>query len=129
MAAIYGYTGNVVWAAGIFSDTDTNVKSFSIDYTADMLDTTDFSATGDRTFIGGLRTWSGSFECNLDDSIGLITTGNVGGAAVSLALTASAGITYTGSAICSGLHPSVSADGLNTVTVDFQGSGALAIGA
>ena len=53
MAAINGITGDVIWAAGIYSDVDTNVKSWSLDYTADMLDSTDFTSSGPREFIGG----------------------------------------------------------------------------
>jgi len=126
MAAIAGITGTVAWAYG-GGNIDLNVRSWSIDLVADVHDTTDFSSSGDRTFIGGLRSWSGSFENLLDGTTTPLATGEVGSAAVSLVLTSSTGRTYTGDAICTGIHPSVSVDGINVVTVDFQGTGALAL--
>ena len=127
MPAIYGYGGTVAWTV-LFGDCDLNVKSWSLDYTADMLDTTDFSSSGDRTFIGGLRTWSGSFECNLDDTAKILNSGSdLGGTASVMSLNATSTKVYVGTATCSGIHPSVSVEGLNTVTIDFQGTGALSI--
>ena len=135
MPATQGYNGTISWeTGGIFASfTTTNAKSWSLDYTADMLDTTDFTSTGDRTFIGGLRTWSGSWEMNLDSATKILSDeANLGGTSPvttsdTLTLTADSGITYSGLATISGVHPSVSTDGLNTVTVDFQGNGPLTI--
>ena len=129
MAAVNGVLGSVVWSAGIFANLDTNVKSWSLDYTADMLDSTDFGSSGPRDFIGGLTTWSGTFECLLDSVTAAIADPtDLGGAAVTLTLTATTNRTYAGTAICSGIHPSVTVEGINVMTVDFQGSGALSIG-
>ena len=125
MAATNGVGGTASWSdysAGS-SDVTGNVKSWSLDYTADTLDTTDFTTSGPRSFIGGLTTWSGSFETNLDATDAMPTPGTK----TRLTLTASSGRTFVGLALLTGLHPSVSVDGLNGLTVDFQGSSDLTI--
>lgn len=129
MTAENGYGGDVTWVGTKHSDFTKNVRSWTIDYTADSLDTTDFSSTGDRTFIGGLRTWSGTYECLLDGATApLSDSANVGAVITGtdiITITAASGRTYTGDAIVSGIHPSVSVDGVNVITYDFQGTGAL----
>ena len=129
MAATQGYGGSITWGAGIFSDTATNARSWSLDFVADVHDVTDFSSTGDRTFIGGLRTWTGTWECLLDGTLDpLLGTGaSLGGAAVTVTLQASTGRTYAGSATVTGIHASVNVDSPNIMSVDVQGTGALTL--
>ena len=128
MPAVAGYSGTVTWTHG-GGDIDLNVRSWSLDYVADTLDTTDFTSTGDRTFIGGLRSWSGTFENLLDGATAPIGQGSDIGTSTSIILddAGSGGTRYSGTAICTGIHPSVTVDGVNTITVDFQGTGALTI--
>lgn len=125
MAAVNGIGGTVAWSdySASNSDVTSNVKSWSLDYTADTLDTTDFTTAGPRAFIAGLTTWGGTFETNLDATDAMPTPGTK----TRLTLTASSGRTFVGLAILTGLHPSVAADGLNGLTVDFQGSSDLTI--
>ncbi len=125
MAATNGTGGTAAWSdysAGN-SDVTANVKSWTLDYTADTLDTTDFTTAGPRSFIAGLTTWGGSFETNLDATDVMPTPGTK----TRLTLTAATSRTFVGLAVLTGLHPSVAVDGLNSLTVDFQGSSDLTI--
>ncbi len=119
MAAINGITGNVSFKTG----STTNVKSWSLDRVGDTHDSTDFTSTGERTFATGLKGWSGSFVVNLDDTTALPDVNQ----SAAIVLTASTGRTYSGTAILTGIHPSVSIDGLNESTIDFQGTGTMTI--
>ena len=92
-----------------------------------------FSSTGDRTFIGGLRTWSGSYECLMDDTNPVLSDASnlgVGSTPTTsdiITLNAASGRSFYGVAIVTGVHPNVAVDGVMTVTYDFQGTGALTI--
>lgn len=103
------------------------IKSWTIDYTLDTLDTTDFgdgaATNAARTFIAGLSGWSGSFEGYKDSAPDALSFGS----AVTLILTESktAGQSWIGDAYITGVHPSVSVDGLVIYTYDFQGTGEL----
>lgn len=102
------------------------VRSWTLDYTVDMLDTTDFVDGGTtpypRTFLPGLSTWSGSFELIKEDAPETLGTAT----AINLNLEEVAGTTYwRGSAFITGIHVSVSVEGLVLYTFDFQGTGGL----
>ena len=100
------------------------IKSWSIDYTVDALETTDFVSAGVRSYIAGCSGWSGSFEGYKDGAPPAIT-GSIYNASFVEADTA--GYAWTGSVIFTGVHPSVSFDGVVSYTWDFQGTGALTI--
>ena len=91
-----------------------------------MLDTTDFidgaAANAARTFLPGLSTWSGSFDVVKDSAPTALGTSST---AVAIELEENASIKWTGSVYITGVHPSVSADGLVIYTYDFQGTGEL----
>jgi hypothetical protein len=125
MAEVHGKAGSITLAS-----LTVGVKSWSLSYTADAPETTDFAdavATGNtRTFIPGLRTWTATVEANWDAANTLAP----GDAAATLTLTANSAATadtYSGSAICTGLTVGVSYDGVNTATYTFQGTGALTV--
>ena len=126
MAAVNGTTGTVAfsdYSAGS-SDVTSNVKAWSLDYTADALDTTDFASGTNRSFIAGLKSWSGSFECNLDDTDVMPDPGQI----TKLTLTASTGRTFAGNALITSIAPSVGVADLNGIAFNYQGTGALTIG-
>jgi hypothetical protein len=120
MGAISGKAGNVTFASGY----KTGVFSWSIDYNAEALEVTTFADNGYRTYIPGLRGWSGSYECRLDDSVKIAHPGKPAATATFLAYT---GIQYSGSIIITGVSLSVAVDGVASATFSFQGSGYLAI--
>ena len=121
MTELAGRSGMVKATADV-----TGCKNWTLDYTVEMLDTTDFAdgdaANAARTFLPGLSNWSGSFSGYKDgqplpfgfsDAIALVMEEDT------------AGTQWTGSAFITGIHASVSVDGLVEYTYDFQGTGAL----
>jgi predicted secreted protein len=105
----------------------TGIKSWSLDYTVDMLDTTDFGDSGVRNFIAGCSSWSGTFEGYKDGTPEDLTTG----AAITLKLyeTQEADEFWTGDAYITAAHPTASFDGIVSYSYNFQGTGALTVAA
>lgn len=99
------------------------IKSWSLDYTSDALDSSDFADVGVRSFIAGASGWSGSFE-GYKDGVPISI-----GSQVVIELMESATITqmWIGDAIITAVHPSVSFDGIVSYSYDFQGTDALSI--
>ena len=58
MGQISGKAGEVQVAAA----TVVGIKSWTLDYTQDALETTDFGDSGLKNYIAGLSGWAGSFE-------------------------------------------------------------------
>ncbi len=120
MAEITGETGDVTLVGGYIS----NVKSWTLEYEGEAVDSTDFASVGVRDFIPGLTSWRGTYNCSVDDTVILIAPG---AAAAALVLTASAGRTYTGDAIVTNLAIAVTPEAINELVVSFQGTGILGI--
>ena len=120
MGAFSGHGGNVTFGSGY----TVNVYSWSIDYTAEALESTDFASSGARTFIPGLTGWSGSYECRLDSATPIVAPG---AAAASATFQARTGLTYNGNIIITGVSPANAVDGLSGVTFSFQGTAGLSI--
>jgi hypothetical protein len=115
--AVYGTTTGTT--AAIIA----GVKSWTLDYVVDALETTDFGDSGHRTYIPGLDGWSGKFEGFKDGApIAL-------GAWTLLELRESTNTTqkWTGTGIVTGIHPSVSVDGVVTYAYDYIGTGTLTL--
>jgi len=97
------------------------IKSWTLDYTADTLDVTDFDDAGVKAHIIGGSGWSGSFEGFKDTTpLGI-------GAEVYLALgeSTTAYQNWIGKVIITACHPATSHDGIVTYSYDFQGTGEL----
>jgi hypothetical protein len=99
------------------------IKSWSLDYTVDMLDTTDFGDSGVRTFIPGASTWSGTFE-GYKDGVPLSIGSQYG---IELAESATATQTWAGNVIITAVHPTTSFDGIVSYSYNFQGTEALRV--
>lgn len=121
MAHVSGKAGQVDAASEV-----TGIKSWTLDYTADALETTDFDDAGVKTYIIGGSGWSGTFE-GYKDGVPL----PLAGAAVTIKLYESqtASQFWTGSAFIIGIHPATSHDGIVTYSYDFQGTGSLTVAA
>lgn len=119
MGQISGVAGEV----RVAGSTVAGVKSWSVDYVSEALETTDFGDSGHRAYIPGLDGWSGSFEGFKDGAPTSI------GSEVALILKESAttGQQYTGQAILTGSHPTVDIDGIVGIAYDFQGSAVLTV--
>jgi len=117
---VVGYAGGVTIAGG---SAMAGIKSWKVDYTFDALEGTGFDSSGAKVYTSGLKGWSGSFEGYKDGAPLTI------GTEIALVLKESATDTqkYNGQAIVTGLHPSVSVDGLAVVSYDFQGTAGLTI--
>jgi len=120
MASISGSSGSVTFATGY----TTTVKSWSVDYSGEALETTNFSSSGKKEYIAGLTGWSGSYSCLLDGTTVSIAPG---AAPAEATFTASAGRTLVGSIIVTGVSYKVDVAGVNAVDVTFQGTATLAI--
>jgi hypothetical protein len=99
------------------------VKSWTLDYTAETLDVTDFESAGVREFAIAGSGWSGSFEGYKDGvPLGI-------GSQVILALGegTTPGQQWIGDAFITGIHPSVGFDGIVSYSYDFIGTGSLEV--
>lgn len=99
------------------------VKTWSIDYNVDMLETTDFGSAGVKEFIAAGSGWSGTFE-GLKDGVPLGI-----GSSVLLVLGESdtVGQAWIGDAFITGVSANVAHDGTVNYSYTFQGSGALEV--
>ena len=115
----------------IGTDTLAEIKSFSIEESADTIEDTTLGDTA-RTFKSGLTGWSGSLECFWDETDtngqGALTVG----AEVTLNVypegAASTDKYFTGSGIVTGISRQASLDGMVEASFSFQGNGALTLG-
>lgn len=131
MATIAGYHGFVRWP-GKYTR---HVHAWSIDYVADALEDTAWEYTstaggswqvipgtggdGWRTYIVGLQGWTGSYECYVDNCE-LVDV--VIGAETEITLFVDYPYVYfQGFAIISGFSQSAPIEGIQTVTINFQG--------
>jgi len=124
MAVIKGKDGTVALTG---STAIANVTSWSVTQEADVLETSAMGTGGDKTFVGSLKSWSGSVECFLDTTAQ--HTALPVGTIVDLTLDTdgSAGSVYSGDAVITSANVTVGAADIVTVSFDYQGTGALAI--
>lgn len=124
MASHIGRDGVVKVGASVVAE----VKSFSIEESADTVETTKMTDTA-RTHAITLTSFSGSLDCFWDETDtagqGALTVG----ASVSLALYPegeSVGSTYySGTALVTGVSRTASFDGMVEASISVQGTGAL----
>jgi hypothetical protein len=100
------------------------IKDWTLDYTIDPLETTDFNASGCATYITGIARWSGSFSGYKDG-----TLQGIGTTAVSLILAVTSASTsgFIGQAFITGIHSGNAVDGVATIAYDYTGTGALTV--
>ncbi len=119
-----GYVGASTAIAGI--------NQWSMDYTVDMLEITDFSVSGVAAYIPGVSRWSGTFSGYKDGAPKALGTANT----VNLWLIESASTTgvasteakaWTGTAYISGVHPTTNFDGIVSYAYDFTGAATLTV--
>ena len=99
------------------------IKSWTLDYTVDPLDVTDFASGGGKEYIMGVYGWNGSFEGYKDGVPQTLATTT----AVTLKLYEDATYFWTGSAYITGVHASTAFDGIVSYSYDYQGTGALTV--
>lgn len=137
MAVLTGNNGVVKIDASIGGSLATvvNVRNFSVDLTADTIETS-VMGTDVRTYVKGMSSWSGSADIYVDpDNLtggsasiaSLIATGGAVGdatATVELILSGPSNNKFSGECIITGFSVSSAMDGLVEGTISFQGSGA-----
>lgn len=112
-AGFVSITGDATGVAGI--------KSWTIDYTADVLETTDFADAGVKTFVVGGSGWSGTFEGLKDAAPIALGTGG----SISLRLYENATLYWAGTAFITGISAAAANDGVVTYSYTFQGTAGL----
>jgi len=99
------------------------IKSWTLDYTVDPLEVTDFADAGVRAYIAGCSQWAGSFEGYKEAAP--LTIGGIYG--LELRESGTATQQYRGSALITGLHANTTFDGVVTYGYDFQGTMGLVV--
>ena len=99
----------------------TDIKSWTVDYTVSVLDTTDFASIGIRDVLPGISQWSGSFE-GFKDGIPL-SIGTEYYLVLGESNTAYQG--WVGKAVITGAHPVTAFDGSVNYSYDFEGTAGL----
>jgi len=122
MAHLAGKGGQVM-ATGAGSATETaGIKSWTLDYTVDVLETTDFADAGVKTYVMGCSGWSGTFE-------GLKEGAPVWPSDTAITLTLEESSTGTqqwiGSAFITGCSATTAMDGIVSYSYTFQGTGVI----
>lgn len=116
MAEVHGNGGTMS-----YTGLTAGVKSWSLDYSGDVHDTTDFADAAARTFVAGLTGWTATCELNWDAA----NTAAPGDSATLTLYVVASTTYYAGTAICTGLSVSTPVDGIAVATYSFQGTGAL----
>ena len=121
MAVLKGKDGSI--SAGL--NNLANITSFTINEEADTLETTAMGNAGYKTFVGSLKSWSGTVEAVFDDTDSAVAVGS----AITLTVVVDDGssnqVQYSGSCIVTSRSVEVGVADLVTVSFDVTGSGAL----
>ena len=134
MATITGNNGAIT----LNGNSVAAVRSFSVDMTADTIETTTMSAATDsRTYITGLSSFSGSADVYFDaadfdtyETTFNPTAGLVGASGVAVKLyiaenyASTSDYAFTGNVIVTGYTVNSSMDGMVEASISFQGTGA-----
>jgi hypothetical protein len=128
MAVFHGKRGLFTFT-GINANQDALINSFTIDATADTVETTvlDASAVAAAThwkdYVIGFKDWTATINCFLD-SAGIAIAAL--GTEQTLTIDTTDGLAYAGTAILTGVSIGGSADAAGTVNLTFQGTAQLA---
>jgi len=122
VAEICGKTASVSMGGTVIA----GIRDWSIDYTGDALETTDFADSGHRTYIAGLDGWTGSFNGFGQPSWS--TSAVVGTKYAGKFYIEKVGAQfYSGSVLITETALGNAVDGLATTDYTFTGSGALTL--
>ena len=121
MAVLKGKDGSI--SAGL--NNLANITSFTINEEADTLETTAMGNAGYKTFVGSLKSWSGTVEAVFDDTDTAVSTGSAITLTVLVDDGSSTQVQYSGSCIVTSKSVEVGVADLVTVSFDVTGTGAL----
>jgi len=114
MAHLAGKSGYVDTGSAV-----AGLKSWTLDYTTDALETTDFADAGVKSYITGGSGWTATAEGYKEGAP------QTQGASVTLKLYESATCYWSGTALVTQTSAGAAHDGVVTVSYSFQGTGAL----
>lgn len=127
MAVVHGKRGAFTFTGIAIG----GATSFTVDATADVADATimDASAVAAdkhwKDYTAGFKDWTATLE-GLEVDTGPGTVGTFLGSEQTLTLDTTTGLSYAGTAICTGYSINCSKDGTVSITATFQGTGTLA---
>ena len=119
-----GVGGTVTFATGyvLYSDT------WALSGEGDEHDVTDFTSTGWKEFLMGLKEWSGSYTAFVDDTTQLDANANwFGGDAAAAVFDMDGTRTFTGSILIKSFSVDTSVGDVIKVTFNFRGTGTLTV--
>ena len=125
MATHHGKEGVVKTGANVTGE----VTAFTLETTADVVEDTALSDSA-KTFLAGRTSFSGTIECNWDETDTSQEECTVGSSLTFTLLpegNASGDASYSGTGIVTGMSISNTLDGVITRSITFQGSGALTV--
>ena len=127
--AIAGKSGTVYVAASGGTPAEAlDVQDWSLTISADSLDTTSFTDSGWKTFLGGLKGYTGSVTAkwNHADTNQAVFFDNLGSSIDFKFYLDEANTKYfSGTAIVTSVDPKVSVSGTADVTFNLQGTGSI----
>ena len=132
---IRGFEGQLYYTVSPATETIfANVIEFDLDIKADSIDATDKSTTGWKDMEGGLKAWTGTIKANAIQSgtdlpafyAALIGNSLLAGSFRPQDITG--GLAYTGSFRVTGYKHAAPINGMQTVDLNVEGSGALVLG-
>jgi hypothetical protein len=97
------------------------INTWSLEYTSDALETTDFGSAGVKDYIIGGSGWSGSFAGYKDGAP--LSIGTIWG--IELAESSTTTQMWLGNIIITGVNATVGHDGIVSYNYTFQGTGSL----
>lgn len=118
---IVGFNGQVDLGVIVDSDVAYQTHAWSLDIAGDTLDTTGFTSDGWRTFLAGLKGWTGSVELYVDDT-NQVQPSDVNAAAVDSRFYLNSTDYLHGKVIVNGWSPATTVDGLATQSLTIQGT-------
>lgn len=121
MAHMSGKTGTVS-----YTNLTAGMKSWTLNYTGDALESTDFADSGKRTYICGLTGGTATVEVVWDPANTAVPCAGIATLTLTADTTATAD-TYAANAIMTGMTVAVDVAGVNTATYTFQLSGLITV--
>ncbi len=122
MAHIHGKGGDLAIDAGAST---TGARNWTIDFTGDPVETTDYADLGTKTFIAGQTGWTATFEVVKDGAPPHAMNASVTFDFEEIADDANA--VWTGTCIINSIGVSVPIDGVVVYTYGAQGTGTLTV--
>jgi len=135
MAEIAGYGGDFQYNAAIASPqsnastTLKGINNWTISYTADTHEITDFSDAGVKAYLGGLSGWTGTIAGLYDSADATVYNSTIapGNDIACRFETSAASKDMTGVGLITGMSFTTGIDGAVTTNISIQGTGGLVI--